>query len=153
MLLRMMILPEGLAGHCLTVIRSLQPVLGGAVVGGWISKRGGGEEKERRKRAASEERERRGTWGKEKPPETIVFYGDRVSLGQTHRIYWTVPQQLSNRATSLSSLSSPRPQQSGRLQRGKGVLRALPRGRVCKENLEVVDSRGRGEGTFSAGEE
>lgn len=93
MLLRMIILPEGLAGHCLTVIRSLQPVLGGAVVGGWISKRGGGEEKERKEEKSSVRRERKkGNLEKEKPPETIVFYGDRVSLGQIHRIYWTVPQ-------------------------------------------------------------
>lgn len=102
--LRMMILPEGLAGHCLTVIHSLQPVLRATVVGGWTSKEEAGEKKGRRKRAASEERIRRGAWGKQKPPETIVFYGDRVSLGQIHRMSWRVPHRLSNPAPS-SALS------------------------------------------------
>lgn len=70
----MMILPEGLAGHCLTVIRLLQPCGEGwsGVAwqwwwGGWISKEG--KKKERRKRAASEsEREKKRNLRKEKPP-------------------------------------------------------------------------------------
>lgn len=60
MLLRMMILPEGLAGHCLTVIRLLQPVLGGALVGGWISKEeAGGRKKKGKEEKSSVRRERK----------------------------------------------------------------------------------------------
>lgn len=61
-LLGMMTLPEGLAGHCLTVIRSL--LLWGSEREGWR----GGEVKRRKKGGGGGERRAPSERGKEKPP-------------------------------------------------------------------------------------
>lgn len=85
MLLGMMTLPEGLAGHCLTVIRSL--LLWGSEREGWR----GGEVKRRKKKGGGGETSAE----RERERETTGFYGDQYSkphcLGQLYRIYWTVP--------------------------------------------------------------
>lgn len=116
----------------------LTPVRAGWGV--WISRKGGGEEKVRREKKKNPKK--RGTWGKEKPPATIVFNGDRVSLGQIHRVYWTVPQQLPPQPSPLQL-----PQQSGRFQpelRGKGGVKSVTSVcRVCKENLKKSWKSGR----------
>lgn len=96
MLLRVMTLPEGLAGHCLTVIGSLLLPRGGGMKG-WRSK---AEREGQEQMRARDLRER----------ETTIFYGDQSSkphcLGQLYRIYWTVPHYPAPHPSNCSLFSA-----------------------------------------------
>lgn len=99
-LLRMMTLPVGLAGHCLTVIHLLQP---------WGEGRRGGEVKGKKRRGTKTEC----VWERERDlreRETTVFYGDQSSkphcLGQLYRIYWTVPHYPAPHPSNCSLFSA-----------------------------------------------